>query len=51
MARYRNDPESVLLDLEAWDSPDRMSEDDLFTQTGADRPRGGRPVDEREDDR
>lgn len=51
MSRYRNDPELVLLDLETWDSPDRLSEDDLYAQAGADRPCGGRPVDEREDER
>ncbi|MFN3932899.1 MAG: hypothetical protein ACK4JY_14270 [Brevundimonas sp.] len=51
MSRYRNDPELALLDLEAWDSPWRLSEDDLHAQAGADRPHGGRPVDEREDDR
>lgn len=51
MSRYRNDPELTLLDLDAWDSPSRLSEEDLYVQAGADRRADGRPVDEREDER
>ena len=51
MSRYRNDPDLVLLDLDVWDAPWRLSEDDLYAQAGADRLRSGRPVDEREDER
>ncbi|MBU1386020.1 MAG: hypothetical protein KKG14_01140 [Alphaproteobacteria bacterium] len=51
MSGYRNDPELALLDLEAWDSPWRLSEDELYVQAGADHVRNARAVDEREDDR
>jgi hypothetical protein len=51
MSRYRNDPEPVLLDLDAWDSPAQLSEEDLYLQAGADHRSGGRLADEPEDER
>ena len=51
MSRPRPDPELALLDLEAWDAPYRLSEEDLHAQAGADRPRCRCCPDEREDDR
>lgn len=50
MFRIHMDPELDLLDPDAWDSPVRLSEEDLYAQAGADRRSSGRPVDDREDE-
>ena len=39
------------LDEEMWDSPDRLTDADLFAYAGAARRRGGGPLDDPEDGR
>jgi hypothetical protein len=51
MSRFRTEPTPVLLDVEAWDVPARLSVDDLYLQAGADRRAGPPAVEDREDDR
>lgn len=51
MSPQRNEPSPALLDMEVWEAPFQLSDDDLYLQIGADRRDGGRPVDDREDDR
>ena len=41
----------ILLDPDSWEAPFRLSDDDFYAETGADRRTRCRPVDEREDDR
>ncbi|MBU2397679.1 MAG: hypothetical protein KKB87_09580, partial [Alphaproteobacteria bacterium] len=43
--------EPWLLDEETWDSPDRLSEADLYAQAGAGRPGGASALEDPEDDR
>jgi len=50
MARLPN-PDNLLLDLDVWEAPIRLSDEDLFAHADADLRRDGRPADEREDER
>lgn len=51
MSPHRKEPSPALLDIEVWEAPYQLSNDDLYLQIGADRRDGGRPADDREDDR
>ena len=51
MSRLRNDPPPAVLDIETWEVPFQLSEDDVFLQVGADRRADCRPAEEREDGR
>lgn len=50
MARFP-DPDNLLLDLDVWDAPVRLSDQDLFAHADADLRRDRHPADEREDER
>lgn len=51
MPRFRAEPRPVLLDADTWEVPSRLTAEDLYLQAGTDRRTGGRPVDDREDER
>ncbi|NJC39985.1 hypothetical protein GGQ87_000243 [Brevundimonas alba] len=51
MSRSRTNPEDLLLDLDAWEAPLRLSAEDLYAHAGADRRDGAHPVDDPEDER
>lgn len=51
MTRLRDETATMLPDLETWDVPFRLSDEDLYLQAGADRRTGGHPADDPEDDR
>ncbi|MCS6627162.1 DUF2793 domain-containing protein [Roseibacterium beibuensis] len=51
MTRPRDQAAPVLLDPDAWGAPLRLSEEDLYAETGADRRSLRRFSDDREDDR
>lgn len=51
MPRSRKNPDALLLDLDVWEVPIRLSDHDLFAHADADLRRDGHPVDEREDER
>lgn len=51
MTRFRDDATPMLLDLETWDVPFRLSDEDLYLEAGTDHRAGGHPADDREDDR
>ncbi|MDY6924340.1 MAG: hypothetical protein SWI22_10330 [Pseudomonadota bacterium] len=50
MARPHKNPEWLLLDLDVWEAPFSLTDDDLYAQAGADRRGGVRPDEQREDD-
>jgi hypothetical protein len=50
MARHSRNPDDLLLDLEVWEVPIRLSEQDLFAHADADLRREGHPADEGEDE-
>ncbi len=51
MSRFQAEPPPVLLDPETWEVPFRLTIDELYLQSGADRRAGSRPADDREDER
>lgn len=51
MTRTREQCGALLLDPDLWEAPIRLSNDDLYAETGADRRVRGHPFDEREDER
>lgn len=51
MIRHRTPTDPLLLDIEAWEAPFRLSDEDLYAEAGADLRFLGHAVDEREDDR
>ncbi len=51
MTLFDTRPDPRLLDEEAWDSPDRLTDADLFAHAGAGWRRGDGVLDDPEDDR
>lgn len=51
MHRHRYRAEPALLDLDAFDTPVRLSDEDLYAEAGGSRRVGGDPFDEQEEDR
>ena len=51
MSRSRTEATPVLLDPESWEVPYRLTVDELYLQSGADRRADSRPADDQEDDR
>ena len=51
MHRHHNRAEPALLDLDAFDAPFRLSDEDLYAEAGDSRRVGGNPFDEQEEDR
>ena len=51
MTGYCDEVAPAPLDLDVWEVPFRLTDDDLYLETGADRRAGRHPVDDREDDR
>lgn len=49
--RTRPTPDACLLDDDLWDSPERLTEADLFAHANPGWRRRGRPRDDPEDDR
>jgi hypothetical protein len=51
MTPFFNGPETGLLDLDAWEAPFRLSEEDVYHELGADQRHLGQAVEDREDGR